>query len=274
MQQHYAEHDDPLQRYGGEVEGQAADGGGQQLGILIPGVEHGDLAGQQLDQQPDSHAIDQRDLEPHGHQESEIPQAPGPGGLADQRLDAEGQPLQDHDEHRLGVTRHGEARQILDRAVHHQLAVVQQQQQPQVELGNEARQPGEQQLGHGREAGHQLAPAKAQPGVGAKEITKAKQADHTFRDEGGLGRAHQPQPQAADHDVVEQYVEQGTAAHQHHGEARSTVVAQQIGHRQVAGQQQGAAPNPGEVVAGLLPGAAILVNAQGQQDVDVPVVQQ
>ncbi len=43
----------------------------------------------------------------------------GAGRLADQRLDAKGQPLQDDDEHRLCVAGHGEARQILDRAVHH-----------------------------------------------------------------------------------------------------------------------------------------------------------
>lgn len=59
------------------------------------------------------------------------------------------------------VSAFGEARQILDRAVHHQLAVVQQQQQPQIELGDEARQPGEEQAGHGREAWHQLARSAA-----------------------------------------------------------------------------------------------------------------
>ena len=55
---------------------------------------------------------------------------------------------------------------------------------------------------------------------------------------------------------------------------RGAVIAQQIGHRQVAGQQQGAAADPVEVVAGLLPGIGTLFNAQCQQDVDVPVVQQ
>ena len=104
--------------------------------------------------------------------------APGPGCLAHQGLDAKRQSLQDDDEDCLRVSCHGEARQILDRTMHHQLAVVQQQQQPQVELGDEARQPGEEQAGHGREAGHQLAPGQPQPGVAGEEVPQAEQADH------------------------------------------------------------------------------------------------
>ncbi len=274
LQQHDAEHDDPLQGQGSEVEGQAADGGGEQLCILIPGVEHGDRLRQQLDNQPDPQAIDQGDLEPHRHQELEVAMAPGPRCLAHQGLDAKRQSLQDDDEDRLRVSRHGEARQILDRAVHHQLAVVQQQQQPQIELGDEARQPGEEQVRHGREAGHQLAPGQPQPGVAGEEVPQAEQADHGLREEGGLGCAGEAEPEPAHHDVVEQDVEEGAAAHQYHGEARAAVVAKQVGHRQVAGEQQGATANPGEVVAGLLPGVGAGGHSQGLQDIGVPVVQQ
>ncbi len=151
---------------------------------------------------------------------------------------------------------------------------MQHQQQAKVELGDEARQTGEQQVWHGRQAGQQLAPFQPQSGVTGKEVTQAQQADHPFRDEGGLSRPDEPQPQPAHHDVVEDDVEDGAAADQQHGEPRPAVVAQQIGHSQVAGQQQGAATDPVEVVAGLLPGVGALLDAQCQQDVDVPVVQQ
>ena len=274
MQQHYAKYDDPLQWNGSEVEGQAADGGGQQFGIVIAGIEHGDLSWQQLDGEPHQHAVDKGDLEPHLHQEFEVAVALGPCRLADQRLNAERQPLQDHDKDRFGVTGHGKARQILHIAIHHQLAVVQHQQQAEVELGDQAWQPGKEQVRHGREVWHQISPCELQSGPGGKEVAKADQANDTFCHQGGLGGADQSQPQPTHHDVVEDDVEHGAAAHQHHRQFRAAIVAQQIGHRQIAGQQQGTAANPGEVVARLLPGVGALLDPQSQQDIGVGVIEQ
>ncbi len=173
MQQHDAEHDDPLQRNGAQIEQQTADGGGQQLGVVIAGIEHGHLLGQQLDGDPDQHAVDEGKLEPHLHQILEVTIALGPGRLADERLNAEGQPLQDDDKDRLGVTGHGKACENLHIAIHHQLAVVQHQEQAEVELGNQARQTGKEQVRHRGQARHHVAPTEAQPGPGGKEVAKA-----------------------------------------------------------------------------------------------------
>ncbi len=151
---------------------------------------------------------------------------------------------------------------------------MQQQQQSQVELGDQARQAGKEQVGHGRKIGHQMAPRQIQFGMGSKEVTQTQQADDPLGHECRLGRAYQSQPQPTDHDVVENDVQHCAPADQDHGQPGFAVVAQQIGHRQVAGQQQGTATNPVEVVTGLFPGLCALLDSQCQQDIDVPVVQQ
>ncbi len=198
----------------------------------------------------------------------------GPRRLADERLNAEGEPLQNDDKDRFGVTGHGKARQILHIAVHHQLAVVQHQQQAEVELGNQAWQTGKEQVRHGGKVGHQIPPAEAKPRPGGKEVAKTDQAHRTLCHQGGLRGTDQSQPQPTHHDVVEDDIEHGAAAHQHHGQFRATIVAQQIGDSQIAGQQQGTAANPGEVVARLFPGLGALFNPQSQQDIGVGVIEQ